>query len=124
MGFNMLIVDDSTITRRFLIKSFSKIYSNISLTVTEATNGEEALQILKNNTMDLVLLDLTMPVMTGFEVLEELKHLNIEVPILVISADIQVKAKERVLDMGVLGFIEKPVNEVRTKLLLEELGLL
>ncbi len=66
-------------------------------------------------------LDLTMPEMDGFETLENMKRLGIQTPVVVVSGDIQPKAKERVFALGAKAFIQKPIGKDELKATLKEL---
>lgn len=88
-----------------------------------AGNGAEAMEIMRQTEVNLLFLDLTMPVMDGVEVLEAIRAERIEVFVVVISGDIQPKMKERVLGLGALDFINKPVDWGRLEATLKQFGL-
>ena len=69
-------------------------------------------------------LDLTMPVMDGYEVLETLKREGLNAFVIVISADVQPKAQERVKELGAIAFLKKPVKTDEVKQVLREYGIL
>jgi DNA-binding response OmpR family regulator len=99
----ILIAEDDP----FLSKVLGTILVDEGFTVEKALNGEEALQKIKKDGFRLVLLDLIMPKMTGFEVLEELKKVKIKVPILVFSNLSQPEDKKEALSLGAKGFYVK-----------------
>ncbi len=103
----ILLIDDSWLTRRGL----SNILKAWGHEVKEAENGRQGLDMLDTEAPDLILIDLLMPVMDGFEVLAELKNRKVKTPAIVVTADIQDTVKERCLQMGAAGFINKPPNE-------------
>jgi DNA-binding response OmpR family regulator len=70
-------------------------------------DGEEAVALLKTKKFDLLILDLVMPKMDGFGVLEELKKLSIKLPIMVLSNLTQDEDKKKTQDLGVQVFVEK-----------------
>jgi len=76
--------------------------------INSANNGMDAIEAMGKDTYDLVLLDLLMPDMDGFAVLEVLRGRGKIPPVLVISADIQDTTRERVLQLGAVGLINKP----------------
>lgn len=117
MGLTVLVVDDSKISRK-VSSALLKEVLGARVFCLQAGNGEDALAILGENDIDLMLLDLTMPGMTGYDVLAAMNERKIAVPVLVISADIQPIAKERVIKLGAVGFIKKPltVDALRTEL--------
>jgi len=81
---NILIVDDSFFIRAAIRKILES--SNLVENIYEASNGIEALEILKNQNIDLVTLDVEMPKMNGLETLERIKKENISTQIIMVSA--------------------------------------
>tara|TARA_R110000787_G_scaffold187120_1_gene299000 strand:+ start:22209 stop:22535 length:327 start_codon:yes stop_codon:yes gene_type:complete len=79
--------------------------------VTRACNGVEALDALKNGSGEVMFLDLTMPILDGYGVLESVRAENIQTRVIVLSADIQPKAEERVKALGALAFVKKPFSK-------------
>ena len=70
-------------------------------------NGREALQIVTNETFDILMLDIVMPDTNGFQILSELKAREIHVPTIVLSNLCQEEDKQKVASYGVLAFLEK-----------------
>ncbi|MCL6418782.1 response regulator [Aestuariirhabdus sp. Z083] len=89
-----------------------------------AEHGQQALHALERESIDLMFLDLTMPVMDGYQTLEQLRHLGVNCLVIVVSGDIQPAAQARVLDLGALAFIKKPVDSGELEAVLQENGLL
>jgi CheY-like chemotaxis protein len=83
---------------------------SLSENVQLATNGVEALEILNNQPIDVLFLDLTMPIVDGVGVLQGIKDAGITVKVFVISADIQPEMQNKVLDLGAKAFLRKPVQ--------------
>ncbi|WP_240652724.1 response regulator [Rheinheimera riviphila] len=77
--------------------------------ISFAGHGQEALEVLKRQPIDLLFLDLNMPILDGYEVLQAISQQKIPVKVVVVSGDIQPEARERVLGYGALDFIRKPV---------------
>lgn len=121
MNNTFLVVDDSKSSRKVNI-AFVRSVCGDTATCLEAASGEEALAILAERSVTLVFLDLTMPGISGYDVLAELRRRHQSVPVIVISADIQRLAKKRVADLGAIGFIEKPVTEAVLRAILTTLG--
>jgi len=94
------------VARKQVIRSLK---DNDEFHFMQASNGQEALDILRNQEIGLLCLDLTMPIIDGLGVLEAIKAEKIECFTVVISADIQIQMKQRVKELGALNFIEKPV---------------
>lgn len=101
----ILIVDDDPINIRNAVRILKKDYE-----VTYATSGEKAIEIIDKNIPDLILLDLHMPVMNGFEVLEVLKKDERfqEIPVIFLTADSNQTTEVQGLLAGALDFIAKP----------------
>lgn len=113
-----LIVDDSKISRKWLIEMIpKKIVENAE--IIEGCNGEEAITLYDQHRPDVVFLDITMPVVDGFEALERIRVINPDALVVMISADRQKTTKEKVLALGASAIISKPVDEqeFRTTLL-------
>lgn len=88
----------------------------------EAAGGAEAMAILATQPVDLVLLDLTMPGMSGYDVLAEMRRLAVRAKVVVISADVQRQTRERVAALGAVGFIAKPLKLGALQAVLTKLG--
>jgi len=111
MPLRVLIVDDSAAMRHFIrrVMSFSGIEIGECL---EAGDGEQALSVLRNGAVDVILTDINMPAMTGEELLERLeadKDLR-RIPALVISTDATALRVKRMLALGAQGYIAKPFS--------------
>jgi DNA-binding response OmpR family regulator len=105
-NYNVLIVDDSELLR----KQSKAIFKIRNYNVIEACNGKEALDIIESSKIDMVILDLEMPIMGGEELLEELKarELDEELSIVVVSGTNDRDLISRVLKNGANEFIKKP----------------
>ena len=104
----ILIVDDAEMNRMMLSDMLGDQYDYV-----EAADGREALRILeKNVSIDLMLLDINMPEMNGFEVLEEMNryHWIQEVPVIMITAEESVESMEHAYSLGVTDYIPRPFN--------------
>jgi adenylate cyclase len=105
----LLVVDDIEDNRYTLTRRLSREgYTN----VTTAANGREALELLQEKPIDLVLLDIMMPEMNGYEVLERLKadpDLR-HIPIIMISAVDEIESVIRCIELGAEDYLSKPFN--------------
>ncbi|MCO4787137.1 MAG: response regulator [Marinomonas atlantica] len=108
MSKKVLICDDSGIARKQLARVLPKEWD---AQVEFATNGQEALEHIQSNEVDVLFLDLNMPVMDGYQTLEALQSVANAPQVLVVSGDIQTKALERVKALGALDFLKKPVDQ-------------
>ncbi len=104
----ILIADDSNIILNFLEKSIHDEYS-----VEKARSGTEAIECIKNNNLYAILLDLNMPSLNGFEVLEYLKKENLmdKIPVVIITGDDTEDTIKKAFSYGVLDVLNKPFTE-------------
>lgn len=120
MGLNVIVCDDSKFARNQLIRVIPR---SLITNLYQATNGKEAMQLMREGKGELLFLDLTMPEMDGFQVLEAIKQENIDIMKIVVSGDIQQQAAEIVHSYNVLGFIKKPMNADELREILLSFGL-
>lgn len=108
-SLNILIVEDNKInlllTKTLVLKKFpfAKVF--------EAVNGLEALKIYKREVIDIVLMDIQMPVMNGYEATSEIRKLNPNAKIIALTAGAITGEKERCMDIGMNDFILKPIDK-------------
>lgn len=114
-----LVVDDSKLARLTLIKALKEHEPNAE--IIEAENGELALEAFKEYRPNIVFLDLTMPVMDGYEALKHLISMEPKLQVIVVTADIQTQAKEQVLASGAKMMVPKPISSEKMKTILQEL---
>jgi two-component system chemotaxis response regulator CheY len=107
MSFSVLVCDDSNMARKQVLRSLPE---QLSANAQLATNGQEAVELLRSQEFDILFLDLTMPILDGLGVLKILKNENITPAIFVISADIQPEMQNKVLELGAKAFMRKPVQ--------------
>ena len=81
--------------------------SHVGYEVSQAQDGEQALSVLQNGNIDLIILDLMMPKIDGFAVLEEIKKKNIKTPVIVATNLSQEEDEKRVLALGAKDYIVK-----------------
>lgn len=120
MNFSILVCDDSTVARKQVIRCLQQC---LNADIQQAINGAKAIELFKTNHFDLLCLDLTMPEVDGIEVLEHIKASKIECFVLVISADIQDKMKQRVVQLGAIDFVNKPIDKIRMNDILHKFGI-
>ncbi len=120
MAVSVLVVDDSPIARKMLIKALPPDWD---IEITQAANGIEALAAYRAGHVDVMFLDLTMPDMDGYQVLETLRKEDLNCLVIVVSADVQEKAQERVLAMGAIAFIRKPITAEGLRDVLKQYGI-
>lgn len=105
--YKLLVVDDQPINIQVLYQTFSANYD-----VCMATNGKQALKVCAEQNPDLILLDIEMPDMNGFEVCQLLKAdpLTQNVPVIFVTAHVDETSETQGLDLGAVDFISKPIN--------------
>ena len=115
---SILLVDDHPEIRYYIRQILEDRY-----TVLEAAHGIEALDLLKTRTIHLIITDLMMPWMDGFELIESIKENEAlkKIPLLVVSARISDGTKEKVLYKGVNDYLQKPFQKKELLLRIENL---
>lgn len=89
-----------------------------------ATDGLEGIEAIKEGKGDVVFLDLTMPNLDGYGVLEQIRAQDLPAMVIVVSGDIQPEAQERVLGLGALAFIKKPIDTEKAVQVLTRYGIM
>ena len=117
MTIKLLICDDSSFARKQIERALPTSWD---FDVSQAKNGVECIAALKAGKGDLLFLDLNMPEMDGYEVLEAIQKQNLSVIVIVVSGDIQPEAQKRVMMLGALEFIKKPVDTTTLERVLDE----
>lgn len=112
----ILVVEDMPLNQ-FLIKI---ILMDFDFEVEMANNGKIAIEKLKNDTFDIVLMDLQMPIMNGFDTTEHIRQvMKSDIPIIALTADVASVDVEKCKILGMNDYISKPINE---KLLLTKIN--
>ena len=109
MSYSILIVDDSLPMRSVLKRTLTAAgYGKSEL--LEAANGQEALELMKNNWVDMVMTDYNMPVMDGLAFIKAIKEneLSKEIPVVVISTEGNDAKIKEFMACGAAGYITKP----------------
>ena len=117
---NVLICDDSGFARKQLMRALP---AGWNVTLHQAADGLEGVEQILMGHGDLIFLDLTMPEMDGYGVLETLKREGLRSKVIVVSGDIQPEAHARVMALGALDFIKKPASPESLLALLQRHGL-
>ncbi len=124
MKWKILIVDDSTVVKAVLMKALGESGAPIQ-SVFDASNGKEALDTLRTESIDLVFADINMPVMNGVELVEcmaddpALKS----IPIIMVSTDGSVSRKEYLQSKGVRAYVRKPFTPEQIRAVVREVML-
>jgi DNA-binding NtrC family response regulator len=102
----ILVIDDEKLIRW----SISTILGRAGYRVREAATGKEGLAAVASSTPNLVILDISLPDMDGFDVLKELRQAHPELPVLTMTADATPETARRALRLGACGHLEKPCD--------------
>ncbi len=111
----ILVVEDVDTNKLFFDAALRKTNAKILW----ATDGQEAIDIFKANKVDLILMDLQLPVMDGYTATREIKAINSKVPIIAQTAHVMSGEKERCIQAGCDDYLSKPI---RLNLLMETLA--
>lgn len=117
----ILVVDDSKLARLFLIKTLRELEP--AAEILEAENGLIAVELYEKEGPSAVFLDLTMPVMDGYEALKQIMTINPKAQVVVVSADIQTQAQTMVLEMGAKMMVPKPITSEKMASVLQQLSI-
>ncbi len=115
MKYRILIADDEKISLHLLEKYL--LIENNKYSILKAFDGNQAVDLAKKHLPDLILLDWHMPLLDGEGVLVELKKemTTHDIPVIIVSADIDEKKLERALELGAIDFIQKPIRKIDLK---------
>lgn len=103
----VLLVEDDAVTAR----GISLILKSSGVVVDQADNGEEAFELVKHYEYDIVVLDLILPDMEGYEVVRRMRASKIDVPVLILSGLSRPQAKVKGLEVGADDFVTKPFDK-------------
>jgi len=108
-GINTVLVAEDDLINFFILNQMLK---HDHLILLHALNGQEAVEMCKKNeSIQLVLMDLKMPIMDGFEATQEIKKFRKELPIIALTAYTENEVKQQAMQAGCIDFITKPVNK-------------
>ena len=105
MKQTLLFVDDSPIARQMTIRKIKEIGE---FNILEAANGQEGLDQYKKHNPDITFLDLTMPIMDGYEALAEIRAFDPKAVVIILTADVQPRSIAKVLNLGAFTVLKKP----------------
>ncbi|GAB4346465.1 MAG: response regulator [Candidatus Abyssubacteria bacterium] len=105
-AINLLLVDDE---ERFLT-THKKLLDRRGINTFTCTNGYEALKVLGDCRIDVVVLDIKMPGIDGFEVLRKIRQDHPDVEVILLTGHVSVDSEVEGLKLGVVGYLTKPVS--------------
>jgi chemotaxis protein CheY-P-specific phosphatase CheC len=120
MTIPVLICDDSSFARKQMQRS---IPDGWDVDISFAEHGQEALNLIRAGKADVIFLDLDMPVMDGYETMQIIKDEDLPTMVIVVSGDVQPEARSRMLALGALEFIRKPIDNGKLVKILTQFGL-
>lgn len=120
MATPVLICDDSAFARKQMARA---IPDGWDVAISFASNGKEAIGAIRSGKADVIFLDLNMPVMDGYETMQYIRQHDLPCLVIVVSGDVQPSARERMLALGALDFIRKPIDNQKLNTLLSQYGI-
>lgn len=114
-NINLLYIEDNQETREATLMLFKIFFDNI----ITAVDGEDGLEKFKNNDIGLVITDMSMPKINGMLMAKEMKQINANIPIIVLTAITNSSTIDESRDIGINSYINKPLEDV--DILFEEL---
>jgi CheY-like chemotaxis protein len=116
MPYKVLVVDDSKLARMSVARALMALHPD--WTRIEASNADEAMALAKREAVDIALLDFNMPGRDGLALAAELRGLNADMPLAVVSANFQEEIVSRARDVGA-SFLTKPLTEQQLRSFLD-----
>ena len=112
----VLIVDDSSVMRKIVGRSLRQAGLEV-LHILEASNGSEALSLARENSLDLILSDINMPLMDGLEFVRQLRCIEAaqHIPVVMITTEAGEGHVVEALSLGASGYIRKPFTPEQIK---------
>ncbi|MFI3171043.1 MAG: response regulator [Eubacteriales bacterium] len=106
--YTILLVEDEDIIRNGLITSVP--WDNLGYTPITARHGKEALEIFNSQKIDIILTDIKMPFISGIELLQQVRQINIQIPIIILSGYDDFEYARQSLRLGASEYLLKPIN--------------
>jgi DNA-binding response OmpR family regulator len=106
----VLVVDDEATISRMLKDALGLFRHDYAYKVDTAADGIDALAAMKRQQYDLILLDMLMPRMSGLELLEEMRRLNVQTPVLMLTGNDNSQTAADALSSGIFAYIPKPFD--------------
>jgi DNA-binding NtrC family response regulator len=111
----ILVVDDETM----ILHVFKRLLSSEGYTVLTASNGKEALELVRKKSVELVILDLKLPDMSGIDILRRIRRLRENVEVIVITGHGTMKTVRAAMRLGAYDYITKPFDDNHVRALVE-----
>lgn len=120
MSIPVLICDDSAFAQKAMARSLPDEWD---VTISYASNGEEALEQIRAGNGDIMFLDLNMPVLDGYGTMEAIRKDDLPTLVIVVSGDVQEGAYKKMMALGALDFIRKPIDNAKLSAILTKYGI-
>jgi chemotaxis protein CheY-P-specific phosphatase CheC/ActR/RegA family two-component response regulator len=120
MSTPVLICDDSGFARRQMARS---IPDGWDVDISFAEHGQQAIELIRQGKADVMFLDLNMPVMDGYKTMEVIQEQDLPTMVIVVSGDVQPEAYAKMMALGALAFIAKPIDNQKLCDILNQYGL-
>ncbi|MBI5451002.1 MAG: response regulator [Gammaproteobacteria bacterium] len=120
MAIPIIICDDSSVARKQLARALPQGWD---VEITFACDGAEALSAVRSGKGEVLFLDLNMPGIDGYQVLQAIRAEDLPTMVIVVSGDVQPEARRRVMGLGALDFVEKPLKEGMIAEILNKYGI-
>ena len=101
----MILIAEDNVVNQILAK---KVLEDLGAEVAVVENGQEAIEFVKNSKVDIIMMDIKMPVMNGYEATRQIRHFAPNLPIIALSANAYKEDREASLEAGMNGHISKP----------------
>ncbi len=116
--YNILVIDDDDTSSFILFEAFSKVLGH---NVYHCSNGTDGINIFKNNLIDIIITDLYMPGINGYETARIIRKTNAAIPIIAITGSPDADINDKIKECGINAFILKPYNIFSLALLINSL---
>jgi two-component system chemotaxis response regulator CheY len=122
VSYKILVVDDSPVSRKMVCRAVEMSGLDVG-EILEASNGREALDLIANAWVDIVLADINMPVMSGAEMVAEMAKTDFMsvTPVVIISSEKSEKRQEDLKSLGIAAYLPKPFRPEQVKQIVEKL---
>jgi len=120
MSLPIVICDDSSFARKAIARALPDGWD---VDISFAENGKQAIAKIEKGLAHVLFLDLNMPVMDGYETMKIIRKFDLQTVVIVVSGDVQEEARTRMMALGALEFIEKPINNAKLVSILNDFGL-
>lgn len=120
MTVPVLICDDSGFARKAMARSLPDGWD---IDISFAEHGQQAIDMIKEGKGDILFLDLNMPVLDGYQTMQAIRSEDLPTMVIVVSGDVQEEARKRMLALGAVDFIRKPIDNEKLTTILAKYGI-